>query len=306
MIWSKVLFSRLQLLLLILLISVFCFIFYGKEANASGPMLGEFYKRKAEGWHWYEDLGKKKLKEEQQIVDTDKNVRGESKKESGKESLDSDQEERARIAKERIEFLQKDLDEKKYIAIIEPTNENLGAYMQAQQRVMNMSSNFADSWKTALLNNPRLDYTKTFPVDSNARDIYLNKKAQIDEDKIRLLAKDHGLFFFYKADCPYSQKFAPIVKMFERKYNWKVIPITVDGGVFPEFPETRRDNGSVNHLGVKTFPTLFAVNPKSKEVIPLATGYVSLKNIEEQASILISSKKLKELKEAKYNKEKRK
>ena len=59
------------------------------------------------------------------------------------------------------------------------------------------------------------------------------------------------------------------------------MPITLDGGVLPEFPHAVPDNGSAKALKVYSLPSLYAVNPGTQQIIPIANGALSLSELEE-------------------------
>ncbi|MBL0941388.1 MAG: conjugal transfer protein TraF [Alphaproteobacteria bacterium] len=107
---------------------------------------------------------------------------------------------------------------------------------------------------------------------------------------IKELAKTHGLFFFFKANCSYCHAFAPIVKSFARTYGWQVLAISLDGSQLKEFPQAIFDNGAARTLGVTSVPTLLAVEPKAQITIPLSFGMSSQDQIEERIRTLIPLK----------------
>ena len=86
------------------------------------------------------------------------------------------------------------------------------------------------------------------------------------------VAQTQGLLFFYRAKNPYDQREIPIVLVFCRKFNFSLIPIRVDGEVSPELRDSRVDRGQAQALGVRYFPALLLVNPKTKETKPVAFG----------------------------------
>ena len=102
------------------------------------------------------------------------------------------------------------------------------------------------------------------------------------ETKIRKLSKEYGLFFFFKNDCPYCEAFSPVVQYFSEKYNWEVLAISEFGEKHKFFERSVQDNGLAETWGVRTYPSLFAVNPKTGHVIPIANGMISIQEMEER------------------------
>jgi conjugal transfer pilus assembly protein TraF len=107
------------------------------------------------------------------------------------------------------------------------------------------------------------------------------------EEKIRKLSKEYGLFFFFKNNCPYCDAFAPIVKGFSEKYDWDVLAISEFGEKHELFSRSVQDNGLAETWGVNIYPSLFAVNPKSGHVIPVAIGMISIQEMEERIIAII-------------------
>ncbi|HUX79588.1 MAG TPA: conjugal transfer protein TraF [Alphaproteobacteria bacterium] len=231
--------------------------------KAEAPYQASFFEKRAEGWHWYEDGEQKSETREQ--------------KKEEKIPLNPSQ---------LIEEQRKKLEQKLHAAIVEPTRENLVAYIIAQRALMDQSQRFSESWKRVVMTTPSLDETLVHPVDQNARHVYYDEQNKDLSKKIKALAQDYGLFFFFRKNCPYCHGFAPIVKRFSEKYGWSVLAISLDGGSLPEFPHAKGDNGISERLKVSHVPALIALHPKTGQLIPLAYGMVSESEIEERVNIL--------------------
>jgi conjugal transfer pilus assembly protein TraF len=76
------------------------------------------------------------------------------------------------------------------------------------------------------------------------------------------------------------------VKRFAQKYGWSVLPISLDGGTLPEFPNARRDNGMAARLQITHVPALIALHSKTGKLLPLAYGMVSESEIERRIEML--------------------
>ena len=97
---------------------------------------------------------------------------------------------------------------------------------------------------------------------------------------IKELAAEYGLFFFFSGACEYCHEFAPIVKKFSEQYGWQVLAITLDGGKLEAFPNAQSDNGLFAQWQVGIMPALYAVNPQTGHVIPIALGMTSIDQME--------------------------
>ena len=237
-----------------------------KNRVKAQPSKLAFFERRAEGWHWYED--REREDEEEPLKQKRPNV---------SPSL---------TPTEKIEAQRKVLEQKLHAAIVEPTQENVIAYIFAQKALMDQSQRFSEAWKQVVLTVPSLDETFLHPVDQNARHIYYGEKNKELTSRIKALAQEYGLFFFFRKNCPYCHHFAPIVKHFAEKHSWSVLAVSLDGGTLSEFPHARRDNGIAERLHVSHVPALIALHPQSGQTIPLAYGLVSESEIEERVDLL--------------------
>jgi conjugal transfer pilus assembly protein TraF len=227
-----------------------------------------FFERRAEGWHWYQSLSDSKVERET------------------KAPRPSPTQEQTLLPTQQIEAQRKNLEKMLHAAIIEPTQENLISYITAQKALMDQSQRFAEMWKQVVMTTPSLDETLIHPVDQNARHIYYEEQHQKLEKRIKQLASEYGLFFFFRKNCAYCHHFSPIVKRFAQKYGWSVLPISLDGGTLQEFPNTKQNNGIAERLQITHVPALIALHPKTGQLIPLAYGLTSESEIEQRVELL--------------------
>jgi conjugal transfer pilus assembly protein TraF len=213
------------------------------------------------GWHWYE-----------------RGVQSENEKE--KSSSKSSPLERLKKYQEKLEIAKAE-------AVLDPTPENVEAYQRLQYEMLKKSHRFANVWMQNVHRNPEINYSLKSPTSQNARHIYLIEEQRKKEEKISSLSKSYGLFFFFKNDCRYCEAFAPIVKRFSEKYHWEVLAISEFGETNPHFSRNVKDNGLAETWNVSVYPSLFAVNPKTGDVIPIANGMISIEEMEERIVSII-------------------
>jgi len=223
-----------------------------------------FFEKRAEGWHWYED------REQESVASHQK----------------EEQKEIPQTPTQQIEQQRKELETKLHVAIIEPSRENIISYLLSQKALMDQSQKFSEEWKRVVMTTPSLDETLVHPVDQNARHIYYAEKGKSLSKKIKELANEYGLFFFFKETCAYCHQLAPLVKRFSQKHGWKVLAISMDGGKLAEFPEAKSDNGISKRLNIAHLPALVALHPQTGQLIPLAYGLVSESEIEDRIELL--------------------
>lgn len=199
----------------------------------------------------------------------------------------------------RMEALRKNFEEIQAKAILEPNLDNVQIMQQAQNVIMNRATEFEKHWMLASLLTSQ-NFRASDQSSPQHRKVYQEQiNRQLDQN-IRNLAKTYGLFFVFKEDCPYCHEFAPIVKDLMNLYGFegKAIggqpstgsrPSTLaDGKALELFPDAEADNGTIAVLNPEgIFPSLFLVNPQSRQVIPLARGLVSLSQLRENFKVII-------------------
>jgi len=148
--------------------------------------------------------------------------------------------------------------------------------MGYQRFVMDKSALFADKWQRVVWQTPELDYSLTGrPTNGFAIDVYDQQLRDKQSNTLRALARTHGLFFFFRSDCPYCHKFAPVLRRFSEQYGLLVLPVSLDGGVLPDFPNAVTDNGIAASLNVTVVPALFLAVPGSRQMTPIGFGLMA-------------------------------
>jgi conjugal transfer pilus assembly protein TraF len=211
----------------------------------------DYYCGHAKGWHWYEEPGEDESSEKEDPT--------------------------AEVNAVKM-TIQHALNQ----AIIHPTESNVKNYIALQNQLSNQSSQFASVWKKVLVENPEYDYSIEHPTNNIARQIENDQLNAKELDAITRLAKNSGLFFFYKSTCPYCKKFAPIVKAFAERYGLVVVPITIDGVDLPEFPHSFVDQGQSKKFNVTVEPSLFAVDPYTQKAYPIGFGFMSEEDLKQR------------------------
>jgi conjugal transfer pilus assembly protein TraF len=225
---------------------------------------GTYWLRNREGWFWYRDPPERP-----------RQSRASPRPESRPREL---------VA---FEAMQKRLDELKRIAVMNPTDANLLAYMRYQRRVMNQSEVFAQRWQRLVWTVPELDYGLT-GRPTNAMAVGAFDAAQRDRQaqEVRNLAATHGLLFVFRSDCPYCHRFAPILKRFEQEFGLRVFAVSLDGKGLPEYPDPQPDNGIAARLGASAVPALYLTEPARREIQPVGFGLMAHTDLMERIAAL--------------------
>ncbi len=218
-----------------------------------------FFGESTQGWHWYQDP----------LIES-----------PNPEHLSEQQIAVPRTPTEIVEAYRKQLEARLHLAWINPTPKNVQSYQELQKDMMDRAQGFSKAWMQVVYNNPHLDHTLIAPVNHKARHLYLDNQRNETTGVIQGLAQNYGLFFFFDSQCQYCHQFAPIVKRFSETYGWEVMAISVDGGTIDGFSRTANNNGILQQWKVDVVPALFAVNPHTSHIIPVAYGVASLDEME--------------------------
>lgn len=193
-----------------------------------------------------------------------------------------------------LEEVRKEVERLKNIAILEPTDENILIWLEANNWVMDKSSVFADTARRVAWANPHVDYNNRQTTVNTALSDYRTDRRADFKQNIADLSRDHGIFFFYRSDCRFCHQQAPILRMLEAQYGIKVMAVSMDGGPIPNFPDAVPDNG-VSFVvsggqGVTTVPAIYLVKRDTQESFPLGTGVLASEEIVERIWILTQTK----------------
>ena len=239
---------------------------------AGADSVDSYWQRQKDGWFWYRDPPAPAKKPEA--------VPPPARALSPKDQALAD-----------FEAMQKALEELKKVAIMAPSDANLKAYMRFQQRVMARSSVFADTWQRAVWTDPTLDYaTQGRPTTNFGLDVYDREQQRTEQTTVASLAQTHGLFFFFRSDCPYCHRFAPVLKRFSEATGMAVFPVSLDGGGLPEYPQAAADNGIAARLNVTTVPALYLATPAEKDIQPIGFGVLAESEILDRIHVLTRTK----------------
>lgn len=178
-----------------------------------------------------------------------------------------------------MDLVKEELERALAKAVLEPTKDNILCYMVLQKRWINQAGDFSRLWQQNVLEHPEL--SSLTPTTQYGVQVKKEVDAAFKKTLIQFLAKGNALLFFYEGKSPFSQAFGKVVKEFAKQYNWPVKPISVDGVIFSNFPNTITDNSIAQEMNVNIFPALFAVDMATLKGTPLAFGMVTVSQIEE-------------------------
>ena len=222
-----------------------------------------YWRRKQEGWFWYRDPSPAMRRAKATPPST-----------RPKELTD-------------FEAMQQQLEDLKRIAVMNPSNDNLLAYMRYQRAIMEQSARFAERWQRLVWRMPELDYgVSGRPTNAMAINVYDDAQRDRDAATVRRLAATHGLLFVFRSDCPFCHRFAPILKRFAQDFGMTVLAVSLDGAALPEYPDARPDNGLIARLNPSAVPALYLTAPATRQIEPVGFGLLSQSDLVERIAAL--------------------
>ncbi|MDQ5883785.1 MAG: conjugal transfer pilus assembly protein TraF [Pseudomonadota bacterium] len=133
----------------------------------------------------------------------------------------------------------------------------------------------------ALLAYPEYDYTVTHPTSNIGIKIQDSIEEKNKKQALKQLAQQQGLLFFYRGKSKLDTRQIPILQAFCKAYGFQMIGVSVDGVLDKNLPESRLDAGESEAMHVHYFPAILLVNPKTRQVTPVAFGLTTQDVIQE-------------------------
>ncbi|MGC1470780.1 MAG: conjugal transfer protein TraF [Sphingorhabdus sp.] len=186
--------------------------------------------------------------------------------------------ERSSSAKSQLAAITAQLEELKAAAILDPSSDNVTAYVRFQRAQLDRSSMFADVWQRALWQDPGLDYTLQRPVSTLGKRAWLDQRKADRDIFLSQLSQRYGVFYFYSSSCGACDIFSPILKAVSDKYGMSVLAVSMDGGPSAVFPNYMVDSGQYERLGLGTHrqvPALVLFDSVTRQPVPIGYGIMS-------------------------------
>lgn len=194
------------------------------------------------------------------------------------------------IALRELEQIRKNLEAKLALAVINPTPENIKAYMAAQRIEIERAAYFADVWRRVLWQNAELNFELKNPMNNSAIRVKNYERNKNERDTMVEMAKEWGLFFFFKKDCPYCEHMVPTLQWLANSYDMTILPVSMDGSSIEGLPPSVTNNGIAEKLGVDYVPLYALGNTKTGEILIVGSGVLSLQDFIERIYVLTQTK----------------
>jgi conjugal transfer pilus assembly protein TraF len=171
-----------------------------------------------------------------------------------------------------LKKMQDNVEELKVQAILNPIVDNVSNYIKAQNKMVNLATNFSEGWQRALLLNPELDYTAKNPTNNYARRLISDAKQQDIEQYLSKFSSEYGLVFFFDGNDNISLYQSKMIKDFVTRNNITLISVSMSGAPNQYFNAPEKNRGQAEKLNVTVTPAIIALHAKSKEAVPMVYG----------------------------------
>lgn len=189
---------------------------------------------------------------------------------------------------ETVEELKFEAQKRLNVAVMNPTESNLKAYLEINTLMLEKSTQFAQHWKETLWANPGFDHTVVHP-NANFAQVALKDEAKSEkEDILKQLSSRAGLVILVQAGCSFCSLMAPVIQRLQQETGIEALAISIKGDVSSEWPGAKSNNGIVKRLmtlsgSVPTVtPAIFLVDRQGKEAHLIASGALSLEDLKDR------------------------
>lgn len=177
----------------------------------------------------------------------------------------------------KLDAITAELRELKARAILEPTNENVTAYVRFQRAQLDRASLFSDVWQRAIWQDPELDYTLQRPVSTLGKRQWQDARTSERNNVMQNLGRRYGLFYFFAQGCGACEVMSPIVQSVAGTWSITVRAISTDGGPSRHFPNYTVETTQRSKMGLepKITPAVVLWDAELRRAIPIGYGVMS-------------------------------
>ena len=193
-----------------------------------------------------------------------------------------------RSATERIREMRRELEEARATAILDPTTQNVAAYLRLQQKTLQRAAAFSDVFRRTVWATPDVDYTLKRPVGALAKRLWSDERRQARDRALANLGERYGLIYLGHAGCAGCRVFGPLLRAFSSRHGLDVLAVSMTGEALEGWPEAVPDNGRAARLGLAGVPVPAVVlfDTKTKQVLPVGFGVMAEDQLAERIFVL--------------------
>lgn len=187
-------------------------------------------------------------------------------------------------ATERVLSMRRTLEEARAQAILEPTQDNVKAYLRLQQEALQSAAVFSDAFRRAVWANPALDYTLRRPVGALAKRLWTEERRAERDAALAGFGERYGLIYLGSERCPGCRVFGPLLRVFALRHGIEVLAVSMTGGPLDGWPDAVPDQGRAARLGIKArvLPAVVLYDTRTRRALPVSYGVVAEEQLAER------------------------
>ena len=176
-----------------------------------------------------------------------------------------------------IERMRQALEASRAVAILEPTPDNVAAYLYLQQESLQRAATFSDVFRRVVWSTPELDYTLTRPAGALSKQLWSDERRSAQENALANLGERYGLIYLGDAGCAGCRVFGPLLRAFALRHGLDVLAVSLTGEALEGWPEAVHDNGRAAELGLDgaPVPAVVLFDTQTGQVLPVSFGVVA-------------------------------
>ena len=190
----------------------------------------------------------------------------------------------------QLDAITAELRELRAKAIIDPTPDNIAAYIRFQREQLDRASLFSDVWQRAIWQDPELDYTLQRPVSTLGKTQWQDARSAERNAAMAQLPERYGLFYFFAQSCGACEVMSPIVQSVASTWHIAVRAISTDGGPSRHFPNYTVETNQRTRMGLepKVTPAVVLWDALKSQAIPIGYGVMSADELQDRIYLLTS------------------
>lgn len=189
-----------------------------------------------------------------------------------------------------IEAYRAHVDEVKYRAVLDPTPENVLAYMDLQKELGDKAGAFTEQWQRNLYSAPHLDANVEYPLTAAGVGVYQDQLKAVRDNTLTKVASTSGIMFLFEdsAKCGVCRVQGEILAALQKRLGITILGVSKDGAANPDFSNAVHDNERLAQMGLAEFPapTLALVNPHTNEIAVIGSGLLAEEQILERVYVI--------------------
>lgn len=182
------------------------------------------------------------------------------------------------------------VDDIKHRAVLDPTRENVLAYMEINKQIAEQAGAFTDQWQRILFETPHLDANVEYPLASAGIGVYQDQLKAARLASFKETAATKGILFLFEDPnaCGICTVQGEVLAAMQDIYGVSILAVSRDGSTIPTFPNAVTDNGQLTSMGLDAYPapTLAMVDPSTNEVSVIGSGLLTADQVLERVYVI--------------------